>query len=125
MNLITNMSIDDFDQLWERRTHSLEKDLSPFTAQQWAAMVEKAKRSAPIEAAPPKRAAPRRVFWGTGIAAACVAAALIGVGLRNSALQPASIDYCGQSVRFICNNQCNAQSTIAYFDNYLSNKAAL
>ena len=38
--------------------------------------------------------------------------------------RPTSVAYGGQSVRFICNNHCDAQNAIAYLDNYIVKNSA-
>lgn len=121
---------NNFDTQWERRYRALANSHNPLCDDRWQALVDNAvlssaqsEGSVPQVKGPDKRNARR--IWSAGIAAACAALIIFGIGHRNMQSQPQSVDYSGQSVRFICNNQCSAQSTIAYFDSYIGKKANL
>lgn len=108
--------LDDFDIQWERRSQSLSCSHNPLSPDQWKEMARNAHSSTPSA----MHAQHRRVMWGIGSMAACVALAIVILGHFSTSAQPASVTYGDQSIRFICNNHCNAQSTIEYFDNYIS-----
>lgn len=53
-------------------------------------------------------------------AAACVAAVMMVTGTPPFCSGPQNINYNGQTVRFICNNNCDAEYVIGSFNDYLS-----
>jgi len=108
--------LDDFDIQWERRSQSLNCSHSPLSPEQWKEMV----RNAQASSISVKHTHHHPMIWGIGSMAACVALAIGIFGHFSAAAQPTSVIYGNQSIRFICNNQCNAQSTIEYFDSYIS-----
>lgn len=111
---------NNFDIQWQLRCRALTDCHNPLSDDRWQAMVAQA-----CGTDIGKRKTANKRIWGTAAAAACLAFAVVGVHQLQLAERPTNVSYSGQSVRFICNNQCNAQSTIAYFDSYIGKKRTL
>lgn len=118
---------NNFDIQWQLRCRALTDSHNPLSDDRWQAMVAQACSSGnrKRETETVKRKPLNKRIWETAAAAACLAFAVVGVHQLQSAERPTNVSYSGQSVRFICNNQCNAQSTIAYFDSYIGKKGTL
>lgn len=118
---------NNFDIQWQLRCRALTDSHNPLSDDRWQAMVAQAcgTESGKRETESEKRKPSNKRIWGTAAAAACLAFAVVGIHQLQSAERPTNVSYSGQSVRFICNNQCNAQSTIAYFDSYIGKKGTL
>lgn len=116
----------NFDTQWQLRCRALTENHNPMSDERWQAMVTRAygsERERP-EAEKKGQRLLKRHIWRTA-AAACLILLVWGTLHLHSMERPSNVKYSGQSVRFICNNQCNAQSTIAYFDNYIGKKGSL
>lgn len=113
---------NDFEIQWERRRAASSNDRCPLNEAQWQAMVERAmQQELPARV---QRPLWRRVAHVATAAAACVALVVLGIGQLRASERPAMVDFGGQSVRFICNNRCDAQRTIGYFDSYIGKNHA-
>lgn len=109
---------DNFDSQWKRRSLALASCHSLLSDEKWQSLTARAWQQ-PSVIQPAASSSRRRALWPVSIAAAVAALIMVGISLHGMPSQPKDVVYSGQSVRFICNNQCNAQSTIDYFDNYI------
>lgn len=118
---------NNFDIQWQLRCRALTDVRNPLSDDRWQAMVAQAcsSGSGKQETESRNREPSRKRIWGMAAAAACIALAVVGVHQLRLSERPTNVSYSGQSVRFICNNQCNAQNTIAYFDSYIGKKGTL
>ncbi len=114
----------DFDIQMNRRRQALRGASCPLTDEQWARMTRRAAESSVMEPAPSVRPLWPRLRRYVPAAAASVALLVVGIGQLQASPRPASVAYGGQSVRFICNNHCDAQNAIAYLDNYIVKNSA-
>jgi len=125
---------NNFDIQWQLRCRALTDSHNPLSDDRWQTMVaqacsrENGKRrteSGERRTESGKQKASNKRIWWTAAAAVCLVFAVVGVYRMQTTERPTNVSYSGQSVRFICNNQCNAQSTIAYFDSYIGKKETL
>lgn len=107
----------DFDSLWQQRAQQMEHCSCPIPDQRWHDMVSKALATPDTKHV--RHPVWKRISAYATMAAACVTLLVVGVKLLPHSSHPTSVSYGDQSVRFICNNSCNAQSLIAYFDSYI------
>lgn len=87
-------------------------------------MIRLAQISVPSSTTRPTRSRARlhrgKVITLSLSAAACVAAVVMVTGTPPFQPGPQNINYNGQTVRFICNNNCDAEYVIGSFNDYLS-----
>ncbi len=107
---------NEFDILWEK-SQSVRCPLSDETVEM---MVAKAmQRSSELKPLKHHRI-PRRPWLVATAVAAASAAVVVPVAMTHQ-IAPKQVDYNGQSVSFIGNNGCEADSIINALDTYLAN----
>jgi len=117
----------DFDQLWNKR-RARQWASCPLSDEALAGMIKKAVESPrPAETEhvelTPKRIRLNSRIVGWTAAAAC--AALVALPISNrmrytvDGVKVAKVSYNNQKVMMVCNNNCNANTVLASFDDYL------
>ena len=115
---------NDFNTQWKKRAAALHHSHCPLGAERRRQMILLAQNSVSSSSTQltPSRARLHRgkVITLSLSAAACVAAVMMVTGTPPFYSGPQNINYNGQTVRFICNNNCDAEYVIGSFNDYLS-----
>ncbi len=111
---------NDFDIQWNRRRQALAEASCPLTDEQWSRLMQQAVAASPVTTEPSVRPLWPRLRRYVPVAAASVVLLVVGIGQLQASPHPSSVAYGDQSVRFICNNHCDAQNAIAYLDSYIA-----